>query len=133
MEGPGSLRVLFVEDNLDIAELSEQLLAEWGHEVRTAGDGREALAALDGFAPDVVFIDIGLPGMSGYDVARHIRAQLSDSVKLVAVSGFSQEEHLKHAREVGFDNYLVKPILDDQLAAVLSRCRPRPSRRDDTG
>jgi len=123
-EAAGSLRVLFVDDNLDIAELSEQLLAEWGHQVRTAGDGREALAALDGFAPDVVFIDIGLPGMSGYEVARQIRAQLPGSVRLVAVSGYSQEEHMKRANEVGFDSYLVKPILDDQLAAVLSRCRP---------
>lgn len=119
-----SLKVLFVEDNADIAELSEQLLAEWGHQVLTAGNGSEALAKAAGFAPDVVFIDIGLPGMNGYEVARQIRATLPRSVTLVALSGFSQEEHRQRAAEVGFDRYLVKPVRDEQLAAILSRCRP---------
>ena len=120
---PG-LRVLFVEDNEDIAELSEQLLADWGHDVKTAGNGVEALAKLSGFSPDVIFIDIGLPGMNGYEVAERIRAQLPRSVTLVALSGYDQDEHRKRANEAGFDRYLVKPVLDDQLADVLSRCRP---------
>jgi CheY-like chemotaxis protein len=126
--GAASLRVLFIEDNVDIAELSEQLLADWGHQVITAANGAEALAKLSGFSPDIVFIDIGLPGMNGYEVARHIRAQLPRSVTLVALSGYGQEEHRKRADEVGFDKYLVKPVLDDQLAAVLSTCRPTDHR-----
>lgn len=120
-----ALRVLFVEDNVDIAELSQQLLADWGHQVVTAGNGADALARLSAFAPDVVFIDIGLPGMNGYEVAQRIRATLPASVTLVALSGYGQEEHRKRANEVGFDRYLVKPVRDEQLAAVLSSCRPR--------
>jgi len=119
------LRVLFVEDNVDIAELSEQLLADWGHQVVTAGNGADALAKLSAFSPDVVFIDIGLPDMNGYEVARRIRNTLPASVTLVALSGYGQEEHRKRADEVGFDRYLVKPVRDDQLAAVLTRCLPR--------
>lgn len=119
------LRVLFVEDNVDIAELSEQLLADWGHQVVTAGTGADALSKLSAFSPDVVFIDIGLPGMNGFEVAQRIRATLPASVTLVALSGYGQEEHRKRADEVGFDRYLVKPVRDDQLAAVLSNCRPR--------
>ena len=119
------LKVLFVEDNADIAELSEQLLADWGHQVMTAGNGTEALAKAAGFSPDVVFIDIGLPGMSGDEVAQRIRATLPASITLVALSGFGQEEHRQRADEVGFDKYLVKPVRDNQLAAVLSHCRPR--------
>jgi len=119
------LRVLFVEDNVDIAELSEQLLADWGHQVVTAGNGADALAKLSGFSPDVVFIDIGLPDMNGYEVARRIRSTLPASVTLVALSGYGQEEHRKRADEVGFDRYLVKPVRDDQLAAVLTRCLSR--------
>jgi two-component system CheB/CheR fusion protein len=122
------LRVLFVEDNIDIAELSEQLLAEWGHQVMTAGNGADALAKLTAFSPDIVFIDIGLPGMNGYEVARRIRATLPPSVTLVALSGYGQEEHRKRADEVGFNRYLVKPVRDDQLAAVLSKCRPLDGR-----
>jgi len=118
------LRVLFVEDNVDIAELSEQLLADWGHQVITAGNGADALAKLSAFSPDVVFIDIGLPGMNGYEVAQRIRATLPPSVTLVALSGYGQEEHRKRADEVGFNRYLVKPVRDEQLAAVLSNCRP---------
>jgi len=120
-----SLRVLFVEDNIDIAELSEQLLADWGHQVMTAGNGADALAKLSAFSPDVVFIDIGLPGMNGYEVAQRIRATLPPSVTLVALSGYGQEEHRQRANEVGFNRYLVKPVRDEQLAAVLSNCRPR--------
>jgi two-component system CheB/CheR fusion protein len=120
-----SLRVLFVEDNVDIAELSEQLLADWGHQVVTAGNGQEALAKASAFSPDVVFIDIGLPGMNGYEVARRIRATLPPSVTLVALSGYGQEEHRRLASEVGFNRYLVKPVHDEQLAAVLSNCRAR--------
>jgi len=116
---------MFVEDNVDIAELSEQLLADWGHQVITAGTGAEALAKLNAFSPDVVFIDIGLPGMNGYEVARRIRATLPASVTLVALSGYGQEEHRQRANEVGFNRYLVKPVRDDQLAAVLSNCRAR--------
>jgi two-component system CheB/CheR fusion protein len=122
--GTVPLRVLFVEDNVDIAELSEQLLADWGHHVMTACNGADALAKVSWFLPDVVFIDIGLPGMNGYEVARRIRTLLPASVTLVALSGYGQEEHRRRADEVGFNGYLVKPVRDDQLAAVLSHCRP---------
>ena len=126
--GATPLRVLFIEDNVDIAELSEQLLEDWGHKVMTAGTGAEALAKLSRFSPDVVFIDIGLPGMNGYEVAQRIRATLPPSVTLVALSGYGQEEHRQRANEAGFDRYLVKPVRDEQLAAVLSHCRPGSGR-----
>jgi CheY-like chemotaxis protein len=120
---PRSFRILIVEDNLDFAELLEQLLMDWGHSTALAADGATALARAGSFEPDVVFIDIGLPGMSGYEVAQALRTQSAAATKLVAVSGYGEREHRQRAEAVGFDRYLVKPIMEEPLAAVLASFR----------
>ena len=120
---PTTLRVLFVDDNADIAELSQELLTEWGHDVVTAGDGPEAIARAAAHDPDIAFVDISLPGMSGYEVAERLRATMRPGAMLVALSGHDSEEHRTRAEEVGFDQYLVKPVTDEQLMATLARCR----------
>lgn len=116
-------RILIVEDNLDFAELLEQLLVDWGHSTALASDGATALERAGTFEPEVVFIDIGLPGMNGYEVARALRAQQAPATKLVAVSGYGEREHRQRAEAVGFDRYLVKPIMEEPLAAVLASFR----------
>jgi signal transduction histidine kinase/CheY-like chemotaxis protein len=105
-----SLKVLIVEDNKDSAETLAEILRLWGHEVRTAFDGSSALEAAERFEPDVIVSDIGLPGMSGFDLARQLRKHPAfGRVVLVAMSGYGQEEDKKAAVEAGFDHHLVKP------------------------
>ena len=92
-----------------------------GHTVRTADDGRTALEALAEFAPNVALIDVGLPDMSGYEVARRIRARLEyRHTTLVAQTGWGREEDLQRAREAGFDHHLVKPIDHHLLRKILN-------------
>jgi CheY-like chemotaxis protein len=97
------------------------LLRRYGHEVRTAYDGPSALGIAAEYAPQVVLQDIGLPGMSGYEVARILRqhAATADSL-LVAISGYGQAEDLLLSREAGFDYHLVKPVDFDELASVFA-------------
>ena len=119
----GSRRVLVVDDNRDSVETMALLLHLWGHEVRTAYDGPSALALAAEYRPDVVLLDIGLPGMNGYEVAKRLREipGLEKSV-LVAVTGYGQESDRQRARKAGFDRHLVKPVeptaLQDLLAAA---------------
>jgi CheY-like chemotaxis protein/two-component sensor histidine kinase len=103
-------RVLVVDDNRDVAETVAVLLSASGHEVRTAYDGPSAIAAVTEYRPEVVLLDIGLPGMNGYDVAKQLRASphLRPMV-LVAFTGYGQDEDRQRAREAGFDHHLVKP------------------------
>ncbi len=104
-------RVLVVDDNVDSAEILAKLLRMSGHDVRTAYTGPTALEAAVAHLPDVVLLDIGLPGLNGYEVARRLRQdpQLKD-VRLVAMTGYGQESDLQLAREAGFDRHLVKPV-----------------------
>ena len=105
------LRILVVEDNRDAAESLMTLLQLNGHEVRVSHDGLEALAVVDGFSPDAAFLDLGLPGLDGYEVARRLRATpVGRSLLLVALSGYGQEEDKRRAAEAGFDHHLTKPI-----------------------
>jgi signal transduction histidine kinase len=116
-----SRRVLVVDDSADAAESLAILLRMKGHEVRTAHDGREALKAVNGFRPEVVFLDIGLPGMSGYDVARRLREQPdAGSMRLVALSGYGGGES-DRSKEAGFEAHLVKPCRIEELEALLVR------------
>jgi PAS domain S-box-containing protein len=104
-------RVLVVDDNRDLAETAAVLLSASGHEVRTAYDGVSAVATAREFHPDVVLLDIGLPGMSGYEVAKQIRAsEPRRSMLLVAVTGYGQDADRQRARESGFDRHVVKPL-----------------------
>jgi CheY-like chemotaxis protein len=116
----GGRRVLVVDDNADAAESLADLVRLLGHEVDVAYDGPSALAKLQSNAPDAVFCDIGLPGMSGYEVARAVRSGASRGVRLVAVSGYAQPEDVKRAMEVGFDAHVAKPPDPDHIARLLA-------------
>lgn len=118
--GPQPRRILVVDDNQDGAESVALLLGLRGHEVRVAFDGAEGLRAFDAFAPQVVLLDIGMPGMTGYEVARRLRAApASRGVLLVAMTGSGQDEDRRRSREAGFDHHLVKPVDFDVLLGLL--------------
>ncbi|MBV9121955.1 MAG: response regulator, partial [Planctomycetes bacterium] len=119
-----SRRVLVVDDNPDAAESLALLLRVEGHEVRTAHDGPAALKAATEFQPEVIFLDIGLPRVSGYEVARQLREQLGlKKVLLVAVTGYGQEEDRRRSREAGFDAHLTKPADPAALHELLAGSR----------
>jgi signal transduction histidine kinase/CheY-like chemotaxis protein len=120
---PQKLRVLVVDDNLDIAETMAAFIEAAGHSVDTANDGIEGVDKALALAPDVLFVDIGLPGLDGYEVAKRIRAELASAVVLVAVSGYGSAEDRRLAEEAGFDQHLVKPVLPAQILRVLSDYR----------
>lgn len=126
---PRERRILIVEDNTDAAEMLSELLELSGHEVTVVGDGREALAALGEHGVDVVLCDLGLPGMSGYDVARAVRKDpVLAELPLVAVSGYGQPEDRSRTAEAGFDAHLTKPVDRAALDRVLDQLhRGRPS------
>jgi CheY-like chemotaxis protein len=116
-------RVLVVDDNRDVARTLTLMLQLRGHEVRTAHDGAEAVQVADEFRADVILLDIGLPEMNGYDVARHIRQQpWGKNVALIALTGWGREEDHRRAMQAGFDHHLTKPVKADvveQLIALL--------------
>jgi PAS domain S-box-containing protein len=120
---PARLRVLIVEDNVDSAEMLTFLVSAYGHEPRVAHDGLAALRVFDEFGPDVVLLDIGLPRMNGYDVAREIRRRSARPVHLVAITGWGQEEDRRRAREAGFDRHLTKPADPDVIEEILASAR----------
>ena len=111
-----SRRILIVDDNEDATNSMAMLQRHRGHETRTAFTGPEAVAAAAEFLPEVVLLDIGLPGMDGFEVARRLRAMpaLADTF-LVALTGYGSDEDRSRAREAGFDEYLVKPVDLDLL------------------
>ncbi|MFO0890286.1 MAG: PAS domain S-box protein [Isosphaeraceae bacterium] len=115
-------RVLVVDDSPDATETLRRLLGRLGHEVQTAGDGIAACQAALAFRPDLVILDLGLPRMDGFEVARRLRAEPSlDGVRLVALSGYGSESDRRKTAEVGFDEHLVKPIDFEALRRILER------------
>jgi CheY-like chemotaxis protein len=115
------LRILIADDNQDFAGSIAMLLANAGHEVRVAHDGLAALDAAIGLEPHVAFLDIGLPGRNGYDLARALRAHPDTAhMLLVAVTGWGQEKDRRLAREAGFDRHLVKPVEPAAVFEILS-------------
>jgi two-component system CheB/CheR fusion protein len=121
-------RVLVVDDNVDAAESLAMLLRVQRHEVRTAHDGPAALDAAAAFRPEVVLLDIGLPRMDGYEVARRLRGQAdSQMTLLVALTGYGQDDDRRRAAEAGFDAYLVKPADPAALHNLLVAPRSKPS------
>jgi CheY-like chemotaxis protein len=117
---PRLARVLVVDDNVDLARGLARLLQIHGHDVRVAYDGPTGLVEAKSSQPDVVLLDIGLPGMDGYELAAELRRdEFVKDATLIAISGYGQEEDLRLAREAGFDHHLVKPIVSDDLIKIL--------------
>jgi len=120
-------RVLIVDDNADGARSLSMLLEMGGHEVRTCYDGPAALTEAELFCPEVVLLDIGLPGMDGFEVARRLRArEASPRPLLVALTGYGQAEDVRRSREAGFDHHLVKPADPAALTALLAAATRSP-------
>jgi len=113
-------RLLVVDDNKDAAESMSMLLEMWGHEVAFAYDGPSALETAERWQPQAVFLDIGLPGMDGYEVAARLRAlpQARDAV-LIAITGYGQEDDRLRSRQAGIDHHLVKPVAPDALRNLI--------------
>jgi len=119
-ETPSKRRLLVVDDNRDAAESMSMLLEMWGHEVAFAYDGPSALETAEQWQPQAVFLDIGLPGMDGYEVAARLRElpQAKDAV-LIAITGYGQDEDLLRSRRAGIDHHLVKPVAPDALRNLI--------------
>lgn len=118
-------RILVVDDNKDAAESMATLLELWGHEVKRTYDGTRALAMGIDYRPEVIFLDIGLPGMDGYEVAGRLR-EMPETARavLVAVTGYGQEEDRRRSRRAGFDHHLVKPVAPETLRLLLTSLEP---------
>ncbi|MBX3198466.1 MAG: response regulator [Labilithrix sp.] len=116
-------RVVIVDDNQDLREMLETVLQVAGHEVTTAADGPSGLDCILSEKPDAAFVDIGLPGFDGYELARRARAAGAAATMLIAVSGYTQPEDRARAIEAGFDEHLKKPVALPQLQGALSRVR----------
>jgi CheY-like chemotaxis protein len=118
---PESCRILAVDDNVDSAESLRLLLEITGHEVLTAHNGPAALDAARQFQPHIVLLDIGLPGMNGYEVAQRLRAQPGmEKALLVALTGYSQDDDRRRSQEAGFNAHLVKPADLETLQALFA-------------
>jgi signal transduction histidine kinase len=117
-----SLKVLIVDDNSHAAESLAMIVKLWNHEPRISFSGLEALGLVEDYRPSVVLLDIGLPGMDGYSVAKSIRTRPEfEGVTLVAMTGYGRDEDLQMSRSAGFDHHLVKPIDFDELQTILGK------------
>ena len=121
------IRVLLVEDNRDLADSFRILMETLGHEIHVAREGMAGLDAARARPFDMILVDIGLPGMSGYELARRLRVEpVTAKALVVAVSGYGRDEDKRQARAAGFDHYLVKPIDPGALQNLLARVRRAP-------
>jgi signal transduction histidine kinase/ActR/RegA family two-component response regulator len=127
VDKPPCRRILVVDDNIDAARSLELLLARvYGQDVRLANNGPEALSVAGEFHPDVVLLDIGLPGMDGNEVARRLRDRPDfESTLIVALTGWGQESDVERSRAAGFDHHLVKPANPDAILGLLRKTRER--------
>ncbi|PWT95913.1 MAG: hypothetical protein C5B55_00665 [Blastocatellia bacterium] len=120
------LNILVVDDNVDAAESLSMLMQVMGNKTQTANDGEEALRLASKLHPDVVLLDVGLPKMNGYDVARAIRQQTwAQRPILIAITGWGQTEDKANSKEAGFDHHVVKPVDPDVLLELISETRNR--------
>ena len=117
---PARRRILIAEDIPDAAEMLRMMLDLMGHEVRVAADGVQAVALAKEFAPEIAFLDIGMPRKDGYAAAREIRMALGPRVVLVALTGWGQDEDQQRAREAGFDHHLTKPAEPSRLEELIA-------------
>ena len=113
-------RLLVVDDNRDAAESMSMLLEMWGHDVAYAYDGPSALKTAEQWQPEAVFLDIGLPGMDGYEVAAKLRElpTARDAI-LIAITGYGQEDDRLRSRQAGLAHHLVKPVAPDALRSLI--------------
>jgi PAS domain S-box-containing protein len=119
-------RILVVDDNRDSADSLSMLLRLAGHEVRTAYDGTAGLAAARRWRPDVVLLDIGLPGLDGYEVVRRLRQEAGlQQALVVAMTGYGKDEDRERSQEAGFDAHLVKPVDPEELAQLIAALGPQ--------
>ena len=119
--GHAKLRILIVEDNDDSREMLRTILELWNHDVREAADGPSAVERANEFGPDVALIDVGLPGLDGYEVCRRLRASPgARTPRLIALTGYGQAQDVERARAAGFDAHLVKPVPPDHLMELLA-------------
>ncbi|HJT17426.1 MAG TPA: ATP-binding protein [Thermoanaerobaculia bacterium] len=125
----GKRRIVIVEDNADVRELLRLKLQRLGHDVSGVSDGRDGVNKIVESKPDMALIDIGLPGIDGYQVAHQVRSHMGDRVVLVAVSGFGQPEDKRKAMEAGFDEHLTKPADVNDIENILERFPPRNALR----
>jgi CheY-like chemotaxis protein/anti-sigma regulatory factor (Ser/Thr protein kinase) len=115
-----SHRVLVVDDQVDVAQSLKDLLSLLGQDTHIAHNGPEALQAAEDFKPELIFLDIGLPGMTGYEVARALRAkQETPKPRLIAVTGWGDEHNISLARDAGFDRHLTKPVDPLEIQRIL--------------
>jgi CheY-like chemotaxis protein len=124
-DGP-TRRVLIVDDNIDSSESLALLIQAWGHEVAVAHDGVSALALAAEFLPELALVDIGLPGMNGYELAPRLR-QAHRDLYLVAMTGYGRDEDRKTAHAAGFDLHVVKPADVEELQDCLRTARREPA------
>jgi CheY-like chemotaxis protein len=117
-------RVLVVDENRDAADSLALILGQMGHEVRVSYDSREAIEVARSLGPDIVFLDLVMPGIDGYEVARQMRSdpQLQHAL-IVAVTGFGGEEDRERSRKAGIDHHVVKPIDLEFIESLLGRRR----------
>ncbi|MET0988407.1 MAG: response regulator [Steroidobacteraceae bacterium] len=115
---PGA-RVLVVDDNHDAADSTAMLLELAGYETRAVYSGVEVLSSLETYAPDILVLDIGLPDLTGFELARQVK-EAGSAACLIALSGFTQQQYQQQATAAGFDAYLLKPVEPEALEKVIA-------------
>ena len=117
-----ALKVMIVEDNEALAQTTGWLIEMLGYDYRLASSGQQAIADVLDYAPDVMMLDLGLPGMNGYDLCRHLRTmpELADTI-FIAQTGWGESEHRRMSQEAGFHHHLVKPVYVEALEDMLGQ------------
>jgi CheY-like chemotaxis protein/anti-sigma regulatory factor (Ser/Thr protein kinase) len=131
-EGRGR-KILVVEDQADARRALQRLLQLWGHQVDVAEDGLRGVEMAMNNPPELALVDVGLPGLDGYEVARRIRTSMGKSVRLIALTGYGQPEDRERAFDAGFDLHLVKPVDRDQLSDAIQGTASAPQQSVDAG
>jgi CheY-like chemotaxis protein len=127
---PTTRRILVVDDNRDAGDSLSRVLKFSGADVKVAYDGQSALEALRIYRPSVVLLDLGMPGLDGYEVAQLVRRDPQfRELTLIALTGWDQEDNRRRTREAGFDHHLVKPVDFDALQALLASLENQPERK----
>jgi CheY-like chemotaxis protein len=119
-----SRNILIVDDNRDSAQGLRRLLQVKGHDVRVAHEGCEALKIIEDFTPEIFLLDLGLPGMDGYQLAGELRKRGCNCALYIAISGYAQERDIQTSRQAGFHHHLAKPVEVDEISKLLAQPLP---------